>query len=388
MILQIVYDKITHYSQGAFYKIKLVLLLVFMSLLFATPAYHYFKSISDWETDVLGNWSAVMKKAHNPLDELKEFAPESHAAKKVFRLTVPVIIKLTFSNPLRILIIQFLLGIFTLLLLYNFLLKTFENDAVAATLMLSGITFVYFGRSFYVDVYSWFDGWAYFFLVLTIVLKRWYFIFIAAIMASFTDERALIALSIALVAHQTLLNQKEGYSLKSMLSLNKNSLAILASILSYFLIRKYLESNYMQTPASNVSVDTLIAQIGFFGLGLWSFFEGYWLVILLFFAIAIYKKHYLLSMAYLAPIALMSVVSFMVYDITRSGAYMFFILFPMLIYIFRQVERSNLRAVLLFSSLISFIFPAYYIITDLKPYFLWQKPIFVGALGEIFKLMQ
>jgi hypothetical protein len=376
-----IFIKIESLSAGKYFKYKIVFALVLINLFFATPPYHYFSALVDCTEGPTKceNWTAVLKKVDKPLDGLKEFPPESHAAKKVYRITVPVIMKLTFSNPYRIYLIQFFLGIITLLIIYNYSFKILDNDAVSASLLITGIAFIYFGRSFFVDLYSWFDGWAFFFLLLTVLLNRWYFILAAAILASWTDERALIALLIAFIAHQTTLNKRNNYSFLELIKLNKNSVAILASIVLYLLVRFYLESINVKTPSPNVGLTTIIRQIEFIGFGLWSFFEGFWLLVLLFFALTLYNKHYILSIVYFIPIIVLSIVSFMVFDITRSGSYMFYIIFPMIIYIYRYIAKNSIRILLLFSALVSFIFPAYYTDIATKPHLLWYKPIFIRA---------
>ena len=150
-------------------------------------------------------------------------------------------------------------------------------------------------------------------------------------------------------------------------------------------MRFYLQNNGMSTPKSSVGFSVLLKQIEFMGFGLWTFFEGFWLVVLLFFILSFYNRHYAMSLIYFVPIAILSIVSFTVFDITRSGSYMFYIVFPMLIYIYKYIDANSFRLLLFFSAIVSFVFPAYYIIADTKPYFLWYKPIFIRGADYLLK---
>jgi len=70
----------------------------------------------------------------------------------------------------------------------------------------------------------------------------------------------------------------------------------------------------------------------------------------------------------------------MVFDVTRSSSYIFPIIFISIALLKNYLSKESMRKLLLISAVVCFLFPAYYIITDVYPYTLWYKPIFVRVI--------
>lgn len=360
-------------SKSKYYPLKLILCITLLVVCLATPAYHYlgvaFQDI---------NWQAVMLKSSNLLDPLHEVPQGSHAAKKVFRLTVPFFIKIFSLTPLTVYILQGLLGIFSFYLIYRITLNI-SSDVVISTIVTFGLGFLYFGRAAFVDIYSWFDAWAYFFLLCAILSKHPILVLLFATGAAWADERAVMILPIVLLYHQiSNFNSEKFSAIKNYLKLNFKAISVAVAIL-FYLVARFLMYSYlnMSTPSENAGFMRIFQQTDFWGFGVWSFLEGFWLVVILTLATTFYHKNYVIFFISFIFIILFSVIANIVNDITRSGSYLVPLLFVMILYLIRHYNQEMIRKLILIATTVTFLFPAYYIITDVKPYILWYKPIFV-----------
>lgn len=74
----------------------------------------------------------------------------------------------------------------------------------------------------------------------------------------------------------------------------------------------------------------------------------------------------------------------MVYDITRSGAYLFPLVFICL-HIIKQSEDAVIpvRKLTISAAAVYVMFPAIFVITNLNPPTLWQKPFVAGAVKHL-----
>ncbi len=195
-------------SARKYYPICLTLFLIAISLFFAFPRY-------DLYPNTASNWDVALFKAKDLTNNLTFISPDSYLAKKVFRLAPELFIRFLHLNRPGILIFQAILGFFFILFSYK-LAKRITNDVVSATLFAAGIVFLYCGRTCFTEVtYSWFDGWAYLFLLLAIYYRNFFAVFLFASLAAWTDERAFIALPIVILFHQVVTNKTNKFELKS-----------------------------------------------------------------------------------------------------------------------------------------------------------------------------
>ena len=81
----------------------------------------------------------------NLSNNLGHIPPSSWLAKKVFRLTIPVFIKLLKLSPAIIIISQILVGYLTYIVSFKLTLRI-TKDAIQSTFLTTGIAFLYFGR--------------------------------------------------------------------------------------------------------------------------------------------------------------------------------------------------------------------------------------------------
>jgi hypothetical protein len=134
----------------------------------------------------------------------------------------------------------------------------------------------------------------------------------------------------------------------------------------------------------DAGIITFYRQMDFFGIGTWTFLEGMWLIVLAALAVLWQQKKYLLGIIILAFIAVFSAGAIMVHDVTRSGAYLFPLVFISL-YIIKHHETaaSPLRKLTMVSAAVCVIFPAIIVIAVWDPPTFWQKPFIAGAVKHL-----
>ena len=334
------------------YPLYLTITLVCISLFLAFPRYdRHWNSVS-WETTFL--------KADDLTNNLQQIPPDSYLAKKVFRLTVPVIIHVLHLNRTAVLAIQFIIGVLLLYFAYQLALRIM-HDPVSATLFTAGLTFLYCGHTCFTEItYTWFDGWAYFFLLMACYFKRFLPVFLFATLAAWTDERALIILPITVLFHQIDTKDPQRFRYQRLLTLNKSSIAVFSALGVYALVRTWLSHRYhMYTPNQGAGFMDLKKNIlhNSFGFGAFTFLEGFWLLAPLTLFFSWKNKHYTFLSLLLVQLTLSSVVAFCVADLTRSGSYIMPVLFIFLVYLVDHIETWMMRPLLLICLFFSLIFP-------------------------------
>src|SRR5580765_6598965 len=95
-------------SKSKYYIHVLVVLACVLTCPFHVP-YVYQESL----------WDAVILKSQDLTNTLSQFDSASHQAKMVFRLTIPVIMKIFHLNSLAIQFIQYILGYLLIIFLYK-----------------------------------------------------------------------------------------------------------------------------------------------------------------------------------------------------------------------------------------------------------------------------
>ena len=131
---------------------------------------------------------------------------------------------------------------------------------------------------------------------------------------------------------------------------------------------------------SNVGFITILNDVDFIGMAIWTSLEGYWLLILPTLLILWKNKEFTPFLLLSSLIFILTLGALSVFDKTRSGSYLFPSIF-ISIYILNNIfSKNDLQKILFICATVCFLFPAYYIISDVSPYTLWYKPIFVRVL--------
>jgi len=303
MELADLYDRLIHsisgFTKSSNWKIKLVLICTLLSLLLATPAYHYLPTAMQDE-----NWIAFKEKVNHPLT-MSTFNENSHAAKKVFRLTVPFIAKITFLNNWGVFILQFVVNLLFLFFAAK-LSERITGDKISAVFLTIGLTFIYAGHAGFTDINTWFDNFAFFFLLFSMLVNRFLLVFIFIQLACWTDERAFFASSLVFIFLKISELTDKDFSSKSLLKIAANSSAVILSLLIYIVGRLLLMHFCgLRTPTGSIGLEVLFNQTQFYGMGIWTALEGFWIVIILALILLYNKKQYFLLLIIFISIALL-----------------------------------------------------------------------------------
>lgn len=338
-------------SNKRFYVYILVSFCVGLDLLFVFPKHFAFYSDA---------WDVVLLKSQHLTDSLTHIWYGSYLSKKVFRLTVPLIIKIFHMNELSVKIMQYALGITLLVHVYKIALNIFK-DGVSATFVVVGTTFTYFGRTSFMEFeYATFDGWAYCFLILALYFRNRPSIFLFASAAAWTDERAFIILPALMLFHQIRDIENSDFGRKRLLSMNSSSATVLGAMIGYLALRQFLGIYFHMV--------MLHGEIGFkvfryngiyFPVGIGTFLVCFWLVFIVGIHQMVKQKDALLGLLILAQVGISTLVAGFVYDITRSGSYLFPIIFVLLVYLKNRIDRNGIRLLTFSVMTLNYIIPAY-----------------------------
>ena len=368
-----IYHKATNWigerAKSKFYVLQLTILLVLMSLFLAAPKYDLwikdvnatksYKEVGNLKDNIKYHWDVVMMKSRNLTDPLNQIDQKTHARNTVFRLTIPLIIKIFHLTPVTTYILQFLIGIFLIYLLYQ-LAFSILGDPVSATFLTTGLAFIYFGRCAFVDVFTQFDGWAYFFLIAAMVVRNPFLIFALSTMAVWADERAGFALSIVFLFHHLDFKESKSITFKNLFRLNFSSFSVIVALLCYFALRYYLsvryDMHYSMAAVGGLPVFLMRLKGGYVEAGIWTFLEGFWLLVIFYLIYASVKRDYIHLVIIVFPILIL-VFGACFNDVTRSGSYVVPVLFILLAYLKNQMSEKDMQLLLCICMVICFIFP-------------------------------
>lgn len=301
-------------------------------------------------------WKALQQQIAEPFQP-QDYSPETHQSKMAFRLTVPLFARMTGIGVRGAAVLHLLSGV-ALLYLGIALGVAATGDRVIAALIALATASTYLGASAFWDARGYFDALA-ISLVLSAMLSRsaplaGLFILLAA----FTDERALGA---ALLAHlwfvaRGLLRGRSG----SRAWMPGPSRGILAAAVAYACLRWFLGHRFgLASPmgeAALVGPGSLWGQLDGFVFGFWSLLEGLWLPVLA--AAGLLWLQFRLAGLFLAGVLMAQVVgAHCVLDVTRSGMYVFPVVFIAAAVLAAHEARDTLRLVFLVAALVCVLAP-------------------------------
>ena len=337
----------TLFTQKKNWIIILTFLLPAIVFFFAFPSYEGLK------TTFAGSWEAVLTQAENPFVP-HAYDPNAHESKLLFRITMPLMAYVLHLGVTGILVVQAIFGT----LMFYVAIRLFQRitqDNVTTMLLTLSLAFIYAGRVSFTEIRGIFDGLALFFLVTSMYFKNPLLIVISVFLASWTDERALIASSLVFL-YWMYENNSAGNRF-----FNTQTVAVTAAWVAYFVTRYILSAFFgFTTNAGGVGISLLINQINNLPLGVWSALEGNWLLVLAALWIACKKKKYTFVFLYAGGIALLLIVAMAVLDITRSMAYLLPAMFLAVALIKETEPAGTMRKIVALAMLVSFVYPAYY----------------------------
>ncbi len=368
-------ERIEKFTVSRNWKIKSVLTLTFLSLFFASPQFRgYEKTFKE-----IKGWQAFHQQREHPFTALN-FNEASNAAKRTFRLTVPILAFAFHLNDYAIIVFEWLVNI----LLIYFSLLLFEKITKDKTLALFGtigFTFIYIGHSGFTDNNAWFDVVAYLFLLLAMLYSNIFLIFIFTFLAAWTDERAVVASFLIFLWWKFNEIKTNDFSFSSFFKLEKKSSTVLFALICYSIIRFLLSKVFdLHTPDKGIGVEVLMNSIHAFPLGLFSALEGFWLLLIVCFVVLLKQKKYSVILSLAAMMFVLLLIAFSVEDITRSAGYMFPVIFISIAVLVEKISQIEMRKILFVCALVCFLFPSYYYASH-DHIAVWYKPVFIKAFG-------
>lgn len=368
--------KLLGYFVGlTYWKLLLIALCTIFSIGFANPYYNRYLNSKDFYNDFSGDRSvfrAIYEQSQHPLTSIKA-DKQTHQAKKVFRLVAPLFVKaLPLSNIRLKLVLLFvfqqILGILSFYFILQILLKI-SNDPIYAAIGTLGTSFLYFGNSFFWDTYGWFDGIAFFGIVLALYLvtvQRSYLLFLPLTLAFWTDERALSASLILIIWDPLLLktnNKKQ--TIKSLIS-SVSTLTYVISIIGYIAVRLYLTHVYgLATPVGNenlVGPAVILENLKRFPFNILNLYKAFWALAFIGGIWSFKGKNPTIYYLFILQFLIVIVGGMCVTDFTRSLTYSFPSLLALILLLAKEYRTDQARATLLVLVLFSAFYPTLFYI--------------------------
>ncbi|MFM2284290.1 MAG: hypothetical protein RL222_1794 [Bacteroidota bacterium] len=331
---------------------ELTILSTLLLLFFAFPSYDLIYG------EFLPFWERIFVQAAHPLTNFN-YDPASHESKQAFRLLIPLLIRFTGLHIAGMIVLQHLVGMMSILLFTQIAYRITADKIITILLTLAYVS-LGVGRSSFISNCALFDGFAFFFLLLSLRFSSVFLIFLSLTCAAWIDERGLIASSLIFVWYLMYGNKKQ-------------VAAVVLAWIVYFALRFYLAHAFgLHTSTGAVGFHIFVNQMNNAPMGLWTGMEGFWVMFMMSLAVLWWKKqwHYLLMLS--GSVAIIAIVALMVIDISRSMFYML----PAIIIALRIVKENettqHFSALVWITLLLSALFPAY-IVGDVNV-LNWQYP--------------
>lgn len=299
-------------------------------------------------------WNAIVEQGKEPF-KVHPHEYGSHESNRTFRLTMPLISRILGLEGLDLFVLQAFLGIVFLYLLLNILEKILVNRLLVFYFFLAFIN-VYSGACFFLNCFGHGDGYTYFFILCAILLRNPVFFSLFIQLSFWSDERSLITV------FGIYLFQKMYFQLTTQKA-NILLLVIGINALLYLGLRMYL-SQHFHLQAADVEQSSVkrfleIAQSisDWWGARSFMAFEGFILLLILFFSIQICDKQRYASVLYIIYWLPIILVSFLVADTVRTFSFTFVFWLFSLFALKEKVNNIQLKYLLMLIALINMCNP-------------------------------
>jgi hypothetical protein len=216
---------------------------------------------------------------------------------------------------------------------------------------------IYFGTSFFVEYGGYGDFYTFFFLFLSIYFRNPLLIFLVMFTATWCDERALVAGSLVFAYWWIAEKIKDDKPISFVP--NRQMLAIVVAEIAYISLRYYLMTyqGMKSTYKKGEFTEQLFASLPSFGFKFTWILEGFWLVMFLAFVVLYLKKDYFKLLIVFGGTIAMIVSGFTTYDSTRSGSFVFPMIFLGLIIVKTKLTEKEMRVFMFLVALLCFLHP-------------------------------
>lgn len=345
---------------GERWRLKWTFILFGLALFCHFPHYNYLAGHLSG-TEINPRWDAIMEQATAPLTFHRfEDDPTSHLEKIAFRLTVPALSHVTGLGPLGLFVLQNILGLVLVWATLGIVARR-TGDRLSALMFTGLLVFSYAGAAFFFDLWGMLDCYGYFLLFWVLFAERAWLIALCAFLAAFTDERACLALLIGAMYHATVPSASSGFRLKPGIK----SLACIAGMVAYVGARLALvQWGGFVTGQKHLGLLPFLSQLDQVAWGVWSGFEGAWLLIGAFFVVLWATGHRTLSVGFLISFGSVAAAAIAVWDVTRSMAFGFILLYPAVFTLATLIGMRRTRVILFFALAVCLIHPMYFTFGD------------------------
>jgi hypothetical protein len=342
----------------------LSIIISFICVFFAFPPY--------FSKGYYGTWETFFQQIDHPFTSIK-VESYSHEAKMTFRLFPVILAKILNLNRIGVLFLLHIVGILIYWFSMRFSFHLFKEKYLSFLFTLS-LAFIYFGKVSFIEQRGIFDGLA----LLSLILAYYYrsnfiLLFLFIQFAAWTDERALVVSSFIFIDSINF----DRYLLK----LTKKNLSIIISWSTYLLLRYFMAQYFnLNTNSGGISLKILALNFEFFPLSFWSIFEGFWILVILYF-FYIYKYSKLNFIANIFVFIVTLVISYLVVDVTRSLAFLGILIFVGLDKLSFFIPKSKFKILLYLTLFFNFLFPSYIFGGN---QFVWVKPVVFEIIFQFF----
>ncbi len=291
----------------------------------------------------------------NSVEGIKE---EEHAAKLVYRLSMPILGHATGLGLGGLILVQQFSGVAFLALL-SLLSYRATEDKCCAVLLPFGFAFCYVGQACFLDMRPVFDGMAFCGLALAMISRRPLIIFAGLFFACWTDERAVLVSPLLFLWRLTQPEQTQGAAPGETILKDRRVWATIIALLAYAIGRFEFRGRLWSAPhPSGISFAVAREQWPMFLIGIASGLKWFWLVVLLGAAALLLRGATWLRAAFPGAVAAYAISCTMVFDTTRSSAYFFPAVFVALASLVRTEGVTTLRWLSLAVSVLCILTPS------------------------------
>ena len=344
-----------------------------VSLFFAFPSFERWDEYS-------GRLSSFLLQCEG----ITEFWKENKISNINYRLTVPIFVGLIGGGHITSIIVRYVIGIL-LFGLCGKIIYNYTKDRTSAFLFSMTLALTNPGVTSFCEYRGNFDGIAIFLIILPLYIKNNYLITFTTLLAFFTDERTLICAGFLFT--YGILSVRKELNLKFKI-INNYNLPVIIAIILYIFIRYQINITYGLELAEYSQYDErgwkLLNQINNVPAAIWTGLEGFWIIVALNLILFYRNKNLVPGLVFLITIFSLILLGNSVVDTSRSMLY----LFPAVIISMEQISKNSqnneIRNVLIFCFIISFIFPSYWV--GGKSSIWWQYPMPIQIIRWLFIL--
>lgn len=277
---------------------------------------------------------------------------------RVFRLTLPVLVKVLHIRHVSVFLygLQLILGVLLYFLLTRFLFQLL-NDKMSTLLGVIALACIYFGTSFFIENCGYGDFYAFLLLFLGIYFRNPLVIFASIFAATWCDERASVGAGLVFLWWWVSPTIREGKPVSFIPSwqMIATALAVIAYGGLRFYLMKYvgMSATYKEGEFSQMIIDSWAS----YGFKFVWVLEGFWLLMLLAFLVLYTNREYFKLLLVMGGTVGMVFLGMTTYDSTRSGSYVFPMIFLGLLLVRTKLTEKQLRILLAIVTLLCFLHP-------------------------------